>query len=104
MILLQQLTAGFFLALFVFIHVVKLTHHHHSTQPVAKANEFEKQIRISTDCSVCDYYFVKDSHNQTNSLQIEAPHPTSPSYADFFSPRITSIGLHSSDRGPPSLV
>lgn len=104
-ILTKQPIAGLLLALFLFIHVVKLTHHHDSKQTVSKAvTTVSKVVSISPDCAVCDYHFIKDSDNETATIHIQPPVISLPSYAAFLSQRTTSIGLHSSDRGPPSLV
>jgi hypothetical protein len=103
-LLLQKTTAGFFLLLFLFIHGAKLIHQHDYQQTVAGKITDNKTNVASAECAVCDYYFVKDSHNETASITIETLVADTPSYSGFLSQQITSIGLASSDRGPPSLV
>jgi len=102
-IFIQRLIAGLFLALFLFIHVVKISHHHHQAQSISK--EISKGLQASSsysDCSICDYQVAKDSYhfNDFPSLQKTSKHFSS--YSFYHSPFLTSIGSTSSGRGPPS--
>ena len=101
---LQKLFAGSFLALFLFIHVAKAVHHHDIKRSTSTEIASEKQLTAKTACDICDYFFAKDSDAETTSIQLEPPVILSPLFTDFISEKLTSVGLSSSDRGPPSLV
>jgi hypothetical protein len=100
---LQKLFAGYFLALFLFIHVAKALHHHDIKPITAKEIASEKQLVAKTACDICDYYFAKDADAGTTSTQLEPPAILSPLYTDLLVEQLTSVGLPSSDRGPPSI-
>jgi hypothetical protein len=101
---LQKLFAGSFLALFLFIHVIKALHHHDIKQTTSKEIASQKQLTPKTACDICDYYFAKDAHPEMDAIQLNPPVTLSPLYTDQLSQSCTSIGLSGSDRGPPSLV
>jgi hypothetical protein len=101
---LQKLFAGHFLALFLFIHVVKALHHHDIKPTTATEIASQKQLAAKTACDICDYYFAKDAHLEIDEIQCKPPVKLSPLYTDHLSQHLTSIGLSCSDRGPPSLV
>jgi hypothetical protein len=102
---LQKLFAGHFLALFLFIHVVKALHHHDIKQPASKEIASQKHLASNTTCDICEYYFAKDAHPEMDVIQLDPPVQRSPIYTDHhLSQYLTSIGLSCSDRGPPSMV
>ena len=101
---LPKLLAGCLLALFLFIQVVKALHHHDIKQTFAKEIPSGKHVEAKTECAICDYYFAKDANAKTASIQLESPVILSPFYTDCLSKKLTSIGLSSTDRGPPSYI
>ncbi len=103
-IVLQRLSAGVFLAFFLFVHVVKAAHQHDGVQTINKELSGHAQVSSSTDCSICDYHLTKDSYHFNEALQVKATEPVFISYSFYNTPFVTSIGSTSSGRGPPALV
>ena len=100
-ILLQQVLAGFFLALFFFVHVVKVTHHHNLPAPAVKGISHGEKATASADCSVCAYQLAKDScylHSFPLLLTVKEHAVKYPLLDKLF---VTSIGSGATGRGPP---
>lgn len=99
-IFLPRLFAGFYLALFLFIHVVKLTHHHNPVQP--SLNGFSKNaLSNSSDCSICSYEVAKDSHHFHGFVSVLKTGEYSTVCVFYNRPLVTSRGSAFSGRGPP---
>jgi hypothetical protein len=102
-IVFPRLIAGFFLALFLFIHAVKTTHHHEPVQSYSKAISGSEKFSAEKNCSICDYQVTKDSYH-FHEFPSVATAEKSGSYDSFYNtPFITSIGSVSSGRGPPTI-
>jgi hypothetical protein len=93
-----------FLALFLFIHIVKVSHYHDQTHAISK--EMSKGQHVSSsylDCSICDYQVAKDSYHFTDFPSEQKAFHGFPSFSFYNTPFVTSIGSSSSGRGPPFL-
>jgi hypothetical protein len=101
-IFLQRLTAGFFLALFLFVHVAKAMHQHDAVPSFSKAISGAAEVSGEKDCSVCDYQLAEDSFHFNEFPQAKEIKQTQPLYSFYNTPVFTSIGSSSSGRGPPS--
>lgn len=101
-ILLQQIFAGFFLALFLFIHIVKFTHTHTTAHPAEKGYSTISKASNSGNCSICDYQVAKDAHHFHDFYVVTGPVKKLCTYASYHTPFVTSVGATSSGRGPPS--
>lgn len=99
----QQLTAGFLLAVLLFISVARLLHSHDTTPPAAFSGQ-AVQVSASAECAVCDYHFTKDTDHHEIGLAIETPLPVTSFNCCYQSRTTSSIGLNYADRGPPSLA
>lgn len=99
----RQLAALFLIAVFVFIHIVKVFHSHGNltSHQVSKNTD---QVKKSGVCFICDYHFTKDNDHVNNFHAANPQFQNSAEYI-FRLPRTTSsIGLVFSDRGPPFLT
>jgi hypothetical protein len=103
-ILLRKMTAGIFLALFLFVHGAKSMHGHHVTQPISKQINGSLEVFQESDCSVCDYQLSKDSYPSIEFEQLKNNESLLSLYASYNTPFVTSIGSTSSGRGPPALI
>jgi hypothetical protein len=101
-ILFKRITAALLVVLFLFIHVVKVTHHHDPTQQVSKTIIKVAKIFSSSNCAICDYHLAKDGDQNYQVPVIQSPQIfLSSSYFFYNTPAVTSIGSTSSGRGPP---
>ncbi len=101
-ILLQRLAAGFFLALFLFIHVAKAAHQHESVPSFAKYVAGSIKVSQTSDCSICEYQLTKDSFHFHEFPQVNVIKQILSSYSFYHTSFVTSIGSTSSGRGPPA--
>jgi hypothetical protein len=98
----NSLTAGFFLALFLFIHGAIASHQHDSVKSVCKRMVAATEVSQESDCSICDYHFSKDGYHFNNFPQVQKIQEALYAYSFYNTPFITSIGSTSSGRGPPA--
>ena len=101
-ILLQQIFAGFFLALFLFVHIIKFTHTHTIVPAAEKGYSKSNKASGSGNCSICDYQVAKDVHHFHDFYFVTVPAKRLFTYASHHTPFVTSVGATSSGRGPPS--
>lgn len=101
----KQTIAALLLILFVFIHVVKLFHHHLG---IASSNNdslvSKVTVRPVLHCAVCDYHFIHDADHATAFAVLGLRIIYLPVFASHLVQPTTSIGLSAADRGPPALV
>ena len=91
------------LAVFLVITVVKLFHSHEALGAVNYSSGIE-QVEKSSDCSICDYHFTKDSDYTVVEFATKTPEFISFIQICYESRITSSIGLSYADRGPPALV
>jgi len=102
-IFVKRVTALFLIALFIFIHAVQIHHHHDNILSIDAANSGQDIVK-SIGCDICKYHFVKEGALPIVYQQIEILRSLDkPLIALSISP-VTSIGLSSSGRGPPSVA
>jgi hypothetical protein len=88
------------MGLFLFVHFLKLSHHHTGSEQDSGCVTSQDIIKAAA-CGVCDYHFTKDSEC-TLPVALPAPRVPFKGYTFSFTSQIpSSIGLLFSDRGPP---
>lgn len=99
--IIKCITAGFLLALLVFIHTEKAVHHHESI--IAKTQK--EGISTSSNsfvCSICDYVFAKDAGLPDLPVINVLAKFKGLDNSVFYSCYITSFSSCIADRGPPA--
>jgi hypothetical protein len=99
----QKLIAACLLAVFLVITVVKLFHSHEALDAVQFSSGIE-QVEQSSDCSICDYHFTKDTDYSVVAFVSKSPELISLIQICYESRITSSIGLSYTDRGPPALA
>lgn len=101
----QKLNAAFFLALLVFIHVVKAFHtHDYAIVNAYDTSKKESVLKQIYSCAICDYQVTKDSDSYIDELRIERPVWIIISYFHYIAPQVFSSHVFVSSRGPPAFV
>jgi hypothetical protein len=100
--LLQKLTAGFFLALLLFVYAAKATHQHQPVPSFSKGISDCAEVSQSSECSICAYQLTQDSFHFNGFYEVIKPEQTRSFYSYYNTPFLTSIGSASSGRGPPA--
>lgn len=104
-ILLNSVTTVLFILLFAIIHTVKLFHHHNDSLFPEKSEKGKQAISKSkATCAVCDYHFTKDADVPICSIVVQPSIIYFTVRHFYILPFTTSVGLPSSDRGPPAIV
>ena len=93
-----------FIALMVVAYSVKSFHTHPGKLPQKHA-EHNVIHKSDASCSICDFHFSKDASDLTYFCEfVPADYLKRSAYKHKAAQRITSIGLASSDRGPPAIL
>lgn len=100
-ILLKRIAAFLMIVLFISIHIVK-AHHGHGANTANHLSSINDNVKADTDCAICQYHFVKDGALPFFQPTITPPAKLVKIYYTFSTPVNTSIGLLSSNKGPPS--
>ena len=98
----RKLIAACLLVVFLVITVVKLFHSHEASGAVNYSLDIQ-QIEKSSECSICDYHFTKDTDYSVVAFAPKSPEFISVTQICYESRITSSIGLSYADRGPPAL-
>jgi hypothetical protein len=100
----KQVTAFFLLAVFLFIHAAKVLHSHESNAASCQEWNATTLLEKSSHCSICDYHFTKDAHNDVVQIVLTPKQQPSLYFISYQSRKTSSIGLNYADRGPPVIA
>ncbi len=100
--LFRLVTAVLLLGIFMSVHIAKALHTHAVTSTISKFTGAGEKVQAASDCATCDYHFTKDSSSQTATIALIPNQYYAPVFLSYKSYLASSIGLHYSDRGPPT--